>query len=358
MDVHLIGGFLGSGKTTAIIHAARHLMAQGKTVAVVTNDKGKHLVDTAFFRTASIPTAEVAGGCFRCNFDQLEERLQSLITENNPDVIFAESVGSCVDLAETVMKPLLDLQRSAQGDTSFSVFCDIRLLNIWLQGEDLPFSEEVVYIFEQQIEEAPLVVLNKSDLLPQEECNIVEREFHRRYPHKSCLLMSASLGTGMEGWLSVIENSKRTEDAVGFSVDYDVYDRGSQQLAWLDESVRLNGVNNALAVSTFLHVFADALRYDNVPVGHVKVFLTDGNEHYKSSLISIDDGFTDSLPEYFGGEVKLLLNGRVQCAPAKLNRLVAGALETMRGQTGTQYTREETAYFRPRVSAERNSHNR
>jgi Ni2+-binding GTPase involved in maturation of urease and hydrogenase len=358
MDMHLIGGFLGSGKTTAIIHAARYLTAQGKTVAVVTNDKGKHLVDTAFFRTASIPTAEVAGGCFRCNFDQLEERLQGLIAENKPDVIFAESVGSCVDLAETVMKPLLDLQKSVQGSTSFSVFCDVRLLKMWLQGEDLPFSEEVVYIFEQQIAEAPLVVLNKCDLLSQEEAVEVERAFQARYPHKSCLLMSASLGTGMEGWLSVIENSKRTEGAADFAIDYTVYDRGSQQLAWLDESVRLEGENNCLGGSTFLHAFAEALRVDNVPVGHVKIFLTDGNEHYKTSLISIDDGFTDSLPEQLGGEVMMILNGRVQCAPAKLNRLVAGALETMRGQTGTQYTREETAYFRPRVSAERNSHNR
>jgi hypothetical protein len=263
-----------------------------------------------------------------------------------------------VDLAETVMKPLLDFQRSVQGDTSFSVFCDIRLLKMWLQGEDLPFSDEVVYIFEQQIAEAPLVVLNKCDLLSPEECNTVEREFRRRYPHKSCLSMSASQGTGMEGWLGAIENSKRTEDAVGFAVDYGVYDRGSQQLAWLDESVRLTGENNSLAITTFLHAFADALRVDHVPVGHVKVFLTDGNEHYKSSLISIDDGFADSLPEYFGGEVTMILNGRVQCAPAKLNRMVAGALEIMQKQTSTVYMREETAYFRPRVSVERNSHNR
>jgi Ni2+-binding GTPase involved in maturation of urease and hydrogenase len=358
MDMHLVGGFLGSGKTTAIICAARHLMAQGKTVAVVTNDKGKHLVDTAFFRTASIPTAEVAGGCFRCNFDQLEEQLAILINEHQPDVIFAESVGSCVDLAETVMKPLLDLQKSVQGSTSFSVFCDVRLLRMWLQGADLPFSDEVVYIFEQQIEEAPLVVLNKCDLLSPEDAAAVEEAFHERYPHKSCQLMSASQGTGMEGWLRSIENSEIAKDAVDFAVDYEVYDRGSQQLAWLDESVRLSGDNNAVAITTFLHAFADALRVEQVPVGHVKVFLTDGKEHFKSSLISIDDGFAESWPEQLGKEVDLILNGRVQCAPAKLNRMVAGAFETMGKQTNTAYIREETAYFRPRVSAERNSHNR
>lgn len=358
MDVHLVGGFLGSGKTTAIIRAARQMMAQDKIVAVVTNDKGKHLVDTAFFRAASLPTAEVAGGCFRCNFDRLEEQLTFLINEHHPDVIFAESVGSCVDLAETVMKPLLDLQQSVQGATSLSVFCDIRLLRMWLQGADLPFSDEVVYIFAQQIEEAPLVMLNKCDLLSPNDAAEVERAFRERYPHKSCLLISASEGTGMEGWLRAIENPEIIENATDIAVDYSVYDRGSQQLAWLDESVRLNGDNNALAVITFMQAFADALRVDHVPVGHVKVFLTDGNVHFKDSLISLEDGFGSSLPEQLGNNVQVVVNGRVLCAPAKLNRMVAGALETMRRQTGAAYEREETAYFRPRVSAERNSHNR
>ena len=52
MNLHLVGGFLGSGKTTAIISAARLLMASGKRVAIITNDQGKYLVDTAFFRAA------------------------------------------------------------------------------------------------------------------------------------------------------------------------------------------------------------------------------------------------------------------------------------------------------------------
>ena len=64
MDLHLVGGFLGSGKTTAIIGAVRLLLARGKKVGVVTNDQGRFLVDTAFFKATQVPTAEVACGCF------------------------------------------------------------------------------------------------------------------------------------------------------------------------------------------------------------------------------------------------------------------------------------------------------
>ena len=49
MELHVINGFLGSGKTTAIIAAAKILIQQGKIVGVVTNDKGQFQVDNAFF---------------------------------------------------------------------------------------------------------------------------------------------------------------------------------------------------------------------------------------------------------------------------------------------------------------------
>ena len=110
MQFHLVGGFLGSGKTTAIIQAARLLVAQGKRVGIVTNDQGKYLVDTAFFRAENFPTVEVTGGCFCCNYDDLEARLRQLQQSAWPDVIFAESVGSCADIVATVVKPFLDLQ--------------------------------------------------------------------------------------------------------------------------------------------------------------------------------------------------------------------------------------------------------
>jgi len=78
MDIHLVGGFLGSGKTTAIASAIKWLQPQGKRVGVITNDRGKHLVDTALFQGKGVPTKEIAGGCFRCSFSELNELLQQL----------------------------------------------------------------------------------------------------------------------------------------------------------------------------------------------------------------------------------------------------------------------------------------
>jgi G3E family GTPase len=125
VKLHLVGGFLGSGKTTAIAAAAKHLMAQGKRVGIVTNDQGRYLVDTAFFRSLNMPAVEVTGGCFCCNYNDLDARLSQLQAQAQPDVIFAESVGSCTDIVATVVKPLLQLN---QTPATLSVFVDCRLL--------------------------------------------------------------------------------------------------------------------------------------------------------------------------------------------------------------------------------------
>ena len=92
MRLFLIGGFLGSGKTTAITTASKMLMSQGRKVAVVTNDQGEQLVDNSFVESFEIPTRAVSNGCFCCNYDQLDVHIQALNEENKPEFIFAEFI--------------------------------------------------------------------------------------------------------------------------------------------------------------------------------------------------------------------------------------------------------------------------
>lgn len=359
MDMHLVGGFLGSGKTTSIINAAKILITQGKKVGVVTNDKGKHLVDTAFFRSANIPTAEVAGGCFRCNYDQLEERLRELEENNQPDVIFAESVGSCADMAETVMKPLLDYQAGLDGRTSFSVFTDIRLLRFWLMGMELPFAEDIVYIFEQQLAEAPLIVVNKSDLLNGATCQEVMRMAQERYPDKQFLLQSALPEGGTHHWLETINGIDFKLPGAGekLEMDYGIYDSGSRKLAWLDESITLIGSKTAESLKVFVNHLLNEIHAEEIAIGHVKFFCVDSENEIKISLPTLDQsGWENAIPEVLGKQVKMIVNGRMECAPAKINRLVAEALDAAAQETGVMYTREASVYFRPRVSPTLNSH--
>jgi G3E family GTPase len=88
LTIYLTGGFLGSGKTTAIVNACKQLIKQQKKVAVITNDQGDQQVDSGYLQSLSIPNAEVANGCFCCNYDALEKNILQLNDSSFPEIIF------------------------------------------------------------------------------------------------------------------------------------------------------------------------------------------------------------------------------------------------------------------------------
>jgi G3E family GTPase len=112
----MVGGFLGAGKTTAVLRLARHLTDRGLRVGLITNDQSTGLVDTALAEAAGFDVEEITGGCFCCRFNSLLEASERLSEDTRPDVFVAEPVGSCTDLTATVSYPL----RRIYGD-DFSV---------------------------------------------------------------------------------------------------------------------------------------------------------------------------------------------------------------------------------------------
>ena len=71
--IAVVGGFLGAGKTTLILTAARLLQQRGLRVAVILNDQGDDLVDTYYAAAQSVACDQVTGGCFCCRFPDLVE---------------------------------------------------------------------------------------------------------------------------------------------------------------------------------------------------------------------------------------------------------------------------------------------
>ena len=340
MILHLVGGFLGSGKTTAIIAAARHLLAAGQRVGVVTNDQGRYLVDTTFFQTQQVPTVEVTGGCFCCHYDDLEERLEELDRSALPHVIFAESVGSCADLVATVIRPLLQLRNIETRRTTFSVFADVRLLRRRLTGQPMPFSDEVVYIFDKQMEEAGLLGINKTDLVAEDEAQLVEQLARERFPGKALYRNSSLHADGAPGWLAQIESDQHLLAAEPLALDYGRYGAGEQELAWFDARVRLWAANPRQTVLAFMEALAQALGDGQVPVGHVKV-LVGG---VKLSLVSAaDTDWRKAVPDLAPGAFEMLVNARAETGAEQLREMVRAALR----QTGAERLEFEEESFHP-----------
>jgi len=327
--LHLVGGFLGAGKSTAIVAAARLLSGRGRRVGIVTNDQGKYLVDTGFAAASSVPTVEVTGGCFCCNYGDFRDVLDRLEERSRPEVVFAESVGSCADLVATVIKPFLELEDAGIAVRSFSVFADARLLSRWVRGLPLPFSGNVTYLYGKQLEEAGLIVINKSDLLTPADGEGLLALTARRFPDKQLRLQSSLTEAEITRWLDALEAQAGSMPLHSLDIDYGTYGAGEADLAWYDAALRLRfprghgGDAARAAVEAVRKAVLDA----GVPVGHVKFLLQHADGDVKVSMTAEDDGRMEGIPRIRGEQADLTVNARVQAPAPALRALMHAALE-------------------------------
>lgn len=352
MQLHLVGGFLGSGKTTAIIAAAQHLIKLGKRVGIVTNDQGKYLVDTAFVKSAHIPTVEVTGGCFCCNYDDLETVLKQLDTETQPDIIFAESVGSCADLVATVVKPLQTFYQKGLDISSLSIFTDIRMLRRRLQNQPLPFHENVVYIFDKQIEEAGLIILNKADLLSEEEVIDTLTRAQKKFPNKPLLAQNTLINKGIQHWLERITSGKSCLPTDTLEIDYEKYGAGEAELAWLDEEIEIQVAphEGRYAIICFLNELYQNIEQKNFPIGHLKIWVKTKDNPFKLSFTTLQqDNWQNDIPYFEADQFTLLINLRAQAPMRILREVVCESIEVLCWNVGATCLEKNVEAFHPNL---------
>ena len=351
MKIHLVGGFLGSGKTTAIISASKSLMAKGLKIGVITNDQGKYLVDTHFLRLEDIPTVEVNGGCFCCNYTNFDESLDLLTARFRPDIIFAESVGSCADIVATVLQPLLKHKGNSPEETSLSVFTDARLLKAFLNGRDLPFQEGVIYIFEKQIEEANILVINKIDLLDQKDANELVWVTQLKYPEKVIIAQSSLSPDTVHPWLERLNSNPTYALDIPLSIDYRIYGSGEQILAWYDSVYQLSGEADQILswINQFITTIRDRIMQEEIPVGHLKFLVSDGIHHQKFSITSGDyaENTVDMLNKLYRSPIQLITNARLECPQHQIQQLFHGVIDQMQSWQAIDCFIQEEQSFHP-----------
>jgi G3E family GTPase len=328
MKIHLLSGFLGSGKTTAIANAAVSLMNQGKRVGVITNDQGKYQVDGKFINSKGIPTVEVSNGCFCCNYETLDDHIINLDKNQSPDYIFAESVGSCTDIIATVLKPLQAYRNNLFETISLSTFTDARLFFLHLKNKKLPFNDDVTYIIKKQYEEADILVINKIDLLDSTSIQFIKKVVPERFPNKTILFQNSNDECDVQHWIKKADNTSNSKERTSLSIDYDKYGKGEAELGWLDQNCVLEG-ENALEVTLFLtELIHSGIVKNEYTIGHLKFTICDGNSTWKRSYTSFGNAESESFNiTSNAATIELLINARIECSPNDLKRIISECLE-------------------------------
>lgn len=329
----MIGGFLGAGKTTAILRLAEHLHARGLRVGLITNDQARGLADTARVRADRWPVEEIAGGCFCCRFNSLVEASQRLTQNTRPDVFIAEPVGSCTDLVATVSFPLRRMYGGDYRVAPLSVLVDpIRALRILGLEPGKKFSDKVLYIYLKQLEEAEVIVLNKCDLLDAGRRDMLRRAVRERFPHAGLFECSARDGTGLDDWFERIATAELSSRGA-MEVDYQTYGQGEALLGWLNAAIAvsspapLDGNRLLLDFADHLH---GRLRAAEIEIAHLKMTLSPSGDAFDIGAVNLVA--SDRKPELTHSlldpvrSADLILNLRAEAAPDVLQAMARSVI--------------------------------
>jgi CobW/HypB/UreG, nucleotide-binding domain len=310
--VVLVGGFLGAGKTTLILAAARELERRGLRSAMVWNDQGKDLVDSRYADLSGMRSGEVTGGCFCCRLSDLIDAMGEL-RAHAPDVIFAEPVGSCTDLSATVLRPLLEYSNTYQL-SPLTVLVDPERARRML---DPDADAGMRFLFDKQLQEADLVCFTKSDFYPE-------------FPQTAAAhvrQLSAKSGHGVAAWLSEVLSGTIATGDQALEVDYAEYARAEAALAWLNLRAVFqprNLLSPAMLLGPLLHHLDTALTAQQIPIAHLKAIVTSPTGFLKAAICGngqepIVDGDLDASP---ADKLELVLNLRAVGQPTQVRTIV------------------------------------
>lgn len=152
MELYLITGFLGAGKTTFLRQFVRCF--EGQRLWLIINEFGKAGIDGALLQKVNAEIAEITNGSIfcACRLDRFEEQLRRAVAER-PDVILVEASG-------------LSDPTNVQ-----SVLAQQELASIQYRGSvclvDTPRLEKVLHtarVCPKQLKISSLVLLNKADI--------------------------------------------------------------------------------------------------------------------------------------------------------------------------------------------------
>ena len=198
--VHLISGFLGTGKTTAL----KSLMAQknpDEKWVIIVNEFGEIGIDGAVLSDNGIPVAEIAGGCLCCVAGpQMSNTVAKMLRDVAPDRLMIEASGlaHAASVIDELKTPPLD--QSLEIGAVFTVV-DPR------QFVSPDYAQQALY--KDQIGVCDVLVASKTDLCSPEVLAEFREKAAKLFPPKALVAEVDNAQMNIE-WLDipVVEKSR------------------------------------------------------------------------------------------------------------------------------------------------------
>lgn len=183
VPIVLITGYLGSGKTTLMQNV---LMQEKRKIALIVNDMGSVNIDASILnktgnQVVQVEMVEMQNGCICCTLkDEFMAQIERLSADESIEAIFVEAsgisepssiAGAFVNYEEVTTDTRVYLK------TVVSVVDVDRIYREFLHdlmSEDEVEDGDVINLIMDQIEFCNILLLNKTDLLTDEQFNEVK----------------------------------------------------------------------------------------------------------------------------------------------------------------------------------------
>ncbi|MGD9032522.1 MAG: GTP-binding protein, partial [Desulfobacteraceae bacterium] len=108
MDVFIVSGFLGAGKTTLIKHLLTSNIQEVGKVALIVNEVGNIGIDGTLLSGKNVDMMEITSGCICCTLKtDFSRAIQEIHDRVSPDFLVVEATGVAQpgDILDTLYEP-------------------------------------------------------------------------------------------------------------------------------------------------------------------------------------------------------------------------------------------------------------
>lgn len=169
MKILILGGFLGSGKTTILVQLAKYIIGDNADdsakVVIIENEIGEVGVDNVLLESGGLQVQNMFAGCVCCTLaGELVPTIRQIKDEYNPELIILEATGvACpASIAEMINKGTDDVP--------------VRICTI-VDAKRWPRIRPAIgNLIEDQLLDASTVLVNKIDLVSESEADDVATE--------------------------------------------------------------------------------------------------------------------------------------------------------------------------------------